>query len=729
MFHTSTTKLLFLSTLFLSGSLNGSHVLEAARQKIEDPFAWQNEQHFKETCKQFAELSKKEFPELLNRMIAGIDKSPSFFKARHAELVEKLQNIIFNWMNDEVLTYSTYLGADQPASTYSDEESTDSENQEYDYPDSSSSDEEREYTNSWDNVSWDEDAKLADFEAWKVREIYHVLGISVDSSERFTQETIDLDAIATFLNYYVKNGYSWLINEEVEYVSECLSEELEKHAQIPQDMLCNILESLWFDYDWEEFRIQDPLFIAKTYKQTLVNLRDGKYAQSIKQHILKALQELFTFNPKDFHGSFQGMKERFNKHIEQHNLLGALIEWSVYCTYRKVFAEKKLPSLTQSSAPSLLPTVSAFNKQAHVEKSLQKALERAHTYYSKVYLHESTTKLVFEDETGLRGELSFAEHLKNLKSIGKSYEPHRLKNENVFVPQLHIIVQTADRTSAPEFIEVPLLAEELALPARPLTRAQEDKIFPKKDETAYYAQVKKDYVNGSVIQGKTEAFATTHIEGKINNPVAQKSELIHSERVLVELLRKAEYISYIVKTLSSKLEAGEYLVHGIVMLGYSTNSVCEHCTPTLVALMNSHEAGGFLRMLADELSEYYEDTYFHVPFSESTNDYDWTAFRMNIFVTARINFDCQANDLTQDGQREHTKNHTPLKNALSGRTLIMPNHELILSDIPQCSDGSLDQYQRYFFEFVGKDMHSGGVLVDTQNVIFSSGTARWSKPQ
>ena len=735
MFHKNYTLLYLLNALMLVSPLQAS--LQVKQNQPRDAFAWQNEKHFLETMQKFSLLAETEFPALLDRIIESIDQSAQFFKAERTGLLTNLQDKIYNWMHRDVLCEKSDSKTQEVSGGQEEHDSSDSQNRTHDYGDTSvsvtdgASHGSCEDSNGSEEInSSNEEDKRAIFEEWQLSQLFDVLGIYCSSINEFTQKSIDIDVIESFLENQVKDGYSWLINEEIEHISRAFSDIMEEQIEMPRDLLCEILEGLWFEYNWHQFSIRDELFIAQTFKNALLNLKEGCYDSSIKEHIVRSLTELFTFNPNDFAGSFSQMRENYNTYVQQNNWLGALIEWSVYCTYRKVFAEYEETTLKNSDS-LLLPRIHAFNAKKRVLTSIKNSGERAQEYYTKAYIQETTTKLVFEDTKGKKKEFEFSEKLKELRIRGQSYEPYRpRKKENVFVPQVHFIVQKLDDTSAPEFIEIPMLAVDLNLPERPLTKAKEDKVFKKEDNISYFNQVKKDYTAGRIIQGKTKKDAEAHIQKKIDNKGGQNQELVHSERVLIELLRNREYVKHMVTMLAQELIAGSYIVHGLVMLGYSTNAICPQCTPTLITLMNSHEEGGFMRMLTDELADYTGKVNFFVPFSDITKDVDWTAFRMNIFVTAKINFDCQAHDLTEKGQQMRKKGTKPSKTAVPHGPLYMPNNECILSNIPQQADGTLDPQQRFFYEFVGKDMHKDGKQdVTNKNVLFSSGSKSWSKPK
>ena len=339
----------------------------------------------------------------------------------------------------DVLSEKSYNKAQKVISVEQEEDdSSDNQNREYDYGDPCNSEPEESSNDSYEDSdgseglnSRNEEDRRAIFEQWQLYKLMEILGIFCTSIDQFTKKSIDTYAIETFLKHHVTHGYSWLINEEIEYVTRSFSAHIEEQVGMPKDMLCEILESLWFQYDWEQFSIKDKLFIAQTYKKALLNLKEGCYGSCIKEHLVRSLTELFTFQPADFAKTFEPfsrMRKNFNAFVQQHNWLGALIEWSVYCIYRKVFAEHEKTTLKQSDS-LLMPQIQAFNAKKHVLTSLKKAHKRAQDTYSKVYVHKTTTKLAFVDSEGKKGELELSENLKKLRSRGQSYEPYRPRRQ------------------------------------------------------------------------------------------------------------------------------------------------------------------------------------------------------------------------------------------------------------------------------------------------------------
>lgn len=193
----------------------------------------------------------------------------------------------------------------------------------------------------------------------------------------------------------------------------------------------------------------------------------------------------------------------------------------------------------------------------------------------------------------------------------------------------------------------------------------------------------------------------------------------------MEVLRKRQNIKHMVNFLAKTLNDGSYTVHGVVMLGYSTNSICPNCTPTLITLMNSHKPGEFMHMFAEELGNFGGSIAFKLPASNDDSEpVDWTQFRMNIFVTAKIPF-------KHDSQACETTEKRALSNAAAPgphAPLYFPNNEFIVSKIPQRADDTPDKNQRFFYEFVGDDVHEGKVYKGTSpNILCSSGSTVWKK--
>ncbi len=556
------------------------------------------------------------------------------------------------------------------------------------------------------------------------------LGIAKNS----TRASLSIKTLKAFLRFCVKNPDNCMVQQA--YEGTAVEAYVWDAVGIPKRLLESIIDGLWFDYDWEQLAIADPLFVANTHKATMVALRNGACADDVKEHIVASLKKLFTYNEDDFEGALAQIRTNYNRYVRHHDWLKAFIEWSIYCAYRREFATLvQLKDLSDNE--SLIPHIVEANKEKRLVAGTTEARKRALEKYTKVYLHEDTKTLVFNDEQGRRDTLDMARKLSKLKQRGISYEDCRPKgsSQNIFIPELYLILQKADGSAEPFFIEMPLDLKQY--PSRPLTRHVDDKVFEgdraklvysADSASGYFVQPKQDYIDGRVIQGCTEQEACEEIE-EVLTWGTRNQLLVHSERVIMELLRKRSVLKKLVALTVEELLAEHqeaYIVHGVVMLAYSTNSVCPRCTPTLISLMNSHEEG-FLHMLTQELREFTGDIQFLVPLAEG-EAVDWEKFRCNVFVTAKKNFDHQAHDMTeQDQQFQKRVTHLNTKARIR-----RPDNEFVISEVPHLDDTSVDRKQRCFYEFVGKNRHvhepEETLTTPYNKVVCSSGGAKiWKK--
>ena len=291
-----------------------------------------------------------------------------------------------------------------------------------------------------------------------------------------------------------------------------------------------------------------------------------------------------------------------------------------------------------------------------------------------------------------------------------------------------------------QFFHVPLSFD--GLPRQPLTRAPEDGVFEGVSDHSYFKRVKTDVVAGKVLQGKGKEEAEAEISELINGAkVCRDQKLVHSERGVAYSLRQPTNVKKICKDFANLLKTscgkGLYTVHGAAMLGYSTNTVCSCCTPTLIALQNSHESGGFLNLLVQELNRLKGKVTFNTTgYNAKSGVTDWKQFRLNTFVTAKINFDSEAHDLAEEGQHSHGQVKKAPSTHNPHAKLFFPNDEIDISEPVLLEDGTSDPCQRFFYEFVGKDMHELPVndnryinnnKLKFPGVVFSSGSEPWGK--
>lgn len=745
-----------------------------ASKEVQDAFSWQNAKHYESVVKIFEDLADRELTSTIQSLIKVIRTQDDFFNYVYKNVIFLQRNRIFDWMNDRVLNRGNYI---QECIQQQDNDSSESDDDEDSWRRSyingyegSGDDEDSEMTNSSscdesENNSWDDRNDYASFEKenteqeestfenWQVAKLESILGITVDDIKEFTRKSIDINAIKRFLKEHCNGGggmrYSWLLNEDIEgslSASEDFASRIHGKMGVPEELIANILGGLWFDYDWEEFELDEPQFLQKTYIKTLKDLQEGKRATDVRENLLKRIRNLFTFNPHDFNSPLKEMHQKYLEFNKRKNWLGALIEWSLYSTYRKVFStpSKRSKIKSYTTAVPALPVFQNFNREEYLLSRLNAAYIRAHAEYTKVYPHLDTKKIVFGPPCANRAELDIQKALGEIRGVGKFLEPSRKKGtENVFVPHLYFIVSSKPNQVSPsdgqQFFHVPLSFD--GLPRQPLTRAPEDVVFEGVSDHSYFKRVKTDVVAGRVLQGKGKEEAEAEISELINGAkVCRDQKLVHSERGVAYALRQPTNVKKICKDFANLLKTscgtGLYTVHGAAMLGYSTNTVCPCCTPTLIALQNSHEPGGFLNLLVQELNRLKGNVTFSTTgYNAKSGVTDWKQFRLNTFVTASIDFDKEGRDLAEEGQHSFGGNTKPSpKNHNPHAKLFFPNDEIDISEPVLLEDGAPDPCQRFFYEFVGKDVHAlptkDNLYIDKKKlkfpgVVFSSGSEPW----
>ncbi|MGN6670781.1 MAG: hypothetical protein ACTHJ4_04510 [Candidatus Nucleicultricaceae bacterium] len=771
--------ILLLFLLSFSASLNASYVDEAMEAldiqmhqmrlghpvgkkdenpsaKKHAPFDQQNLWHFQEEIKAFQQRAEEEIIHVVKMLIQRIESDVPFFENRHQIVVNKMRERIDEWMKEKILTIEHYDSDHHYSSSDCDNDECVSESDDsdedgwriaykrgFDYSSGDSDEENQSYDDYGDNDYDDylEESSDDHYEDWKRQKIFDYLGLDLASSDDLTEEVVDEEAIRRFLSNHVARGYSWLINEDVEGSLSTSEDFVDKHYQtmrLDKDILGSVLCALWFDFDWEEHDFFDSKYIQKTYVSTLMKLVKGEVSFDLKEKLTERISRLFTFHGEDFDEPFKAIPDRFNHFVEKRNWLAAMIEWSIYATYRKTFSVPPVGGVSH-------PLFHQLNRKSILQKKMTGAHDRAKKAYTKVYPHPRTNRVVYGKKQETRAEMNFAVELKKLKEIGQRYEskrPSKASAANIFVPQLYVIVSKTpvtdvDQREEKQFMPVSLVLKEGD--KRAVNRTNTDVVYKgqRARDAFYYREAKNHIVKGQKIQEKTDedaaAFAEKVItqEGDIvSAKKGQAQRIIHSERVFVEALSDAQYIqNMVVRFQEQLLESsgpGHYQVYGGLMLGYSTNTVCEYCTPTLIALQNATEKSGFLGLFVRSLLGAQGGVQFKVHgFNPEKRTMNWSKFRLNTIVTAKINFDCEAHDLADAGQHSHGHVSKPPKDTHNPKAKLFFEDDAI-NIKPSSKEGSPKSIS-YFFEFVGPDLHADPMIKENSTIpfngaVFSSGS-------
>ena len=393
-----------------------------------------------------------------------------------------------------------------------------------------------------------------------------------------------------------------------------------------------------------------------------------------------------------------------------------MVTWSVYTAYRKVFTHWRADSQTSSStslirSSSLLPD-KPFAKRKYLLKCLERSLDRAQRHYTKVYPHRDTQYLIYDSQRNplKRATLDLKEVFSRLQAVGRQTKALKPKgSENIFVPTLAFVVSKSphrenkdERDHQRVFIEVPLEVSQISSDY-PLTCALSDGVFRSVED--YHQKDQKNVEKGLEIMGI---------------PQQRRSEILRdaakracSERVVIEALHRPELLETLCQTLAEKLAPhgeGTYKIYSVALLAYSTNTVCQHCTPALLSLQNSQESTGFLGRLVDTLNAYkcseasleamQKGIYFKTRgYDKERLQQDYSKFHLTTFVKADINCDAQADDLANKGQHQHKKCKHPPETHNPHAKLFFWDNRIDLHASP-LEEGRSSPSTGFFYEFL-----------------------------
>ena len=743
-----------------SVTLTKSPKVSESQLDIADPFHWQIHKHYEKLIEAFHQVSELELSSLVNNIITVIKAKATFFEKFHKNLIRNLKETMHGWLIKDVISTGNYYDDSMPSSALeSDDEDEESGEDAWrssymrgHYRDGSeyeSGDEDENNSSYEDFKEENTEEEYERCEEWKLGILARDFNIHVKSVDEFRPEDLSAAQIRGFLKDKISGGsYSWLINEIIEgnyETSDDFIKEYVKELKGPPKLLSAIFGGLWFNFDWEEFDIEDPNFLPRTYISTLEKFMSGSAGNDLKETLKTSITKLLCYNPEDFEKPFEEMREKYNQAVSKRDWQTALVQWSVYSTYIKVFKQYKMDEqLLKSSKP--LVSLSEFNGKKYLYEKLEAIFKRAQLNYTKVYPHPDTSKVVYGSKNpNKRAVLLLKEKLSKLKQAGLRIEKYRpvkksKQTENILVPKLYFVVSDSPHEKggnhSRKFVSVKLPKRFLG---KVLTKDSADGVFTnnKNGHDYFIQQAKKDYVAGQIIRGLTEKEA----EDLFTEAKKREGELLnHSERVWLEILRDKEVAAEIVNSLRTKMAKkypdgykGKIRVYSVLSLLYSTNSICKYCTPSLIAAQNGFVKDGFLFRLSEELNKSEEKSKFQFKtrgFDEVDRKQDPAKFRFDTIVTAKTNFDSQAHDLTEKGQHCHTtigKNHPP-ENHLPEGTLVFPKDEIDIHQSSLLESGQLDPHQKFFYEFVGKDMHLGDPSTQPyDDIVCSSGGKSWSK--
>ncbi|MCX7342940.1 MAG: hypothetical protein NT128_02180 [Proteobacteria bacterium] len=736
--------------------------------EIEDrrltPFSWQNEKHYRDLKKNLQALSEQQLNLAVQVLSKSIRLQKTFFKQCYDNLLSHLSRTIYEWMMEDVLTMRNFdLGQSSVREDTASDEDEDEDAWRTAYQrgyDGTESEYDEDYISEssveseWDATSSENEEDFQEsFERWQLQKLNDTLEIDLESMDDFTVDIIDINAMKRFLKENVeghpRKNYSWLLNQIIEgdlSASEDFVHSIRdsvKELGFSSGLLHDILGGLWFDYDWEEFDIADHHFLERTYIRTLQRFVNGTAAKDVKKSIQARLRDLFSFNADRFPEPFKKIKEEYNSCAKNGDWKNALVIWSVYTAFQKIYGIQSAQIQPSTSLISSLPKIMSkpFSNERYLLKDLEKSLARAKVHYTKVYPHRDTKYLTYTSQHNhfKNATLDLAEVFSRLQDAGRRIKALKPRgSENIFVPTLVFVVSNQphkatkkDRDHSRIFIEIPFKKDLMAL-NHPLTCSLQDGIFASEEE--YRQKDQKNVERGLKIIGAPQNVVRETLE-----EAAKRS---CSERVAIESFHHPQVPINLCQALAEQLAPygeGIYKIYSVALLAYSTNTVCQHCTPALLALQNSCEQDGFLGNLVNALNSYNRTLssssgggiqFKTRGYDQANSLQDYSKFHLTTFVKADINCGAQADDLADKGQHQHRKCKNPPETHNPHAKLFFPKDNIDLH-APLLCEEQPSPLTGFFYEFMDEQNFMGPSFVQAQEntpftgMIFSSGPRSW----
>ena len=425
-----------------------------------------------------------------------------------------------------------------------------------------------------------------------------------------------------------KSGLGWLVNQIVEYqheVPEFILENINRNEiGIESELIDELIQSqcLYRIYDTNKL---DDNFISRTFLEGIEKLRQEidldepmfypGYVDpfnGMRENLLSKIKEKYKNTEEWLHLNLKEMDQlhlEYNEAYERHDFISIQRIWGRFTRFQRKLHLRSEKGQTKE----------------WLTKLHQESKSRVDDYYTRVYPAHNTRYLVYSSKNKNRSkiaELDLFPFFAKLALIGRQIKGEiiqcgtekRTKTINVVTVFLCFVVSTKPHKKGGDherkFISINL---DLEYKNSLLSKDPEDKVFSSDNRGYFYTKVKKDYHDGSCLLYGNPLNPTeyTHEIDKVIQTGQAGQLLHHSERVFFEVMCKKDNLKKIINLLKieikrvlniKELQPGLYKLYSMAILLYSTNSVCNYCTPGIVAMQNSHDEG-FVKSFLKELSE------------------------------------------------------------------------------------------------------------------------------
>lgn len=540
---------------------------------------------------------------------------------------------------------------------------------------------------------------------------------------------------------------AWLAHQYAEYEIEIWEELLEaidfESLNLDPDIAAYILRTTFLDHTVYPNEILEDGFIPKVFARFVEELETSEdvdlnnpflmpslrqFAETIKTNFVQLLED----------GKIKKLRARFNDAYHRQDWVEVQRLWPVFTKFQRLLVSteevrEKSKKFPKYSFPVKGPDYD-FGKEKHTDykELLKKAWKqyktRADTHYYRIYLNHNAHILKYSSSRHIEKEATFdiAPLLGALETVGLAIEDKLVSigeksgnKSNIVTAALCFVVtnkphqKNGNHRRIFVLINLDLLLENNVYL---LSKDFEDGVFPNREENYFKQQANEDYQAGLNTMGKQgEAITGEH-----------NSKLYHSERVLLEVLRTPVHAKKIAELLHQKLESilghalesGKYKVYATALIMYSSNSICNLCTPSLIALQSSHQQG-FLKNLTDALNN--ENTSFKTRgYVKEKLHQPPEKFPMLTIVTSGTPWTEQAHELHETSVQTPNESKT-MKNPKG--ILHMVENAIDLNTCGWNEQGVRYSYHRSLIEFVGKKFSKAVEPSQNKMTFFFSGNS------
>lgn len=535
-----------------------------------------------------------------------------------------------------------------------------------------------------------------------------------------------------------EEGLDWLVHQYAEYELEVLDEVIEaidfEAMDLDKDIASYILDSTFLDHEFDSREVIEGNFIPKVLKRLIEKIKNKVETPSEEFFPLPSLLQLVECIKAEFirlaynEEKILELRERFNDAWGRKDWPEVQKLWPVFTKFQRLLASTEQIRETAKKYPKARPNKAGrdhdlkHSPPGNYEELLNKAWEdygnQAQAHYMRLYLSPDVHTITYSSRNPRKtAGLDLTPILGELEVLGRAIRNELYSTEtsgnnkaNILTSALCFVVTSKPHQKGGEhqriFVPVNL---DLLIEEHPylLSNDYEEGVFTAQDENK-----RREYLKERAISDCDSGFQMLGMQPPENLENTDYKKLDHSERVLIEILRKPESNQKLVELLKAALtqrlaqlgvqfeEEGQYKVYAVALLSYSSNSICNYCTPSLISLQGSHNEG-FLYELSKALnaegSHFKTAGYNHESHTQSpeklpmltiiTSDSPWSEQAYHL---------SEATGLPQDAKPP--KQHQHMENPKG--VIYLPNNEIDLHSLGIDLNGKSYLYHRTLVEFV-----------------------------